>query len=535
MMSTPAHIIGDSGYDDAFQVNQALSICLKSWLGDYIETTLSKGVSFPVFLCAAKVVCMPYYMLLALFYFFAAAVFVAALRDEVKNSWVRLGMYLFLIYNPVSFSGDVTARIYRNAICYPAVLLTTAAMIGAYLRKDKGGKSYVLWLALTGFSFTFFYYIREDSVWLVPMAGAVTVLIILWNVFRKKKSIKRIAALAVPYIIFLCISLGYMAMNHRFYGAYIINDRTGGEFAEITEKLLKVEEGRVADKTIWVSRETFRRTMEECPSVSGYADTLVDYYNIWSTTEGTRGDLYVWALRQGLYDVLDIESAAELQDASRLISDEIDRAFEEGRLHKTDLIYLSSQTRGLEKAEVSAFIGGALKNWLDVVTYKCVTFSGPQQATGSESEIRLMEAMTGAHGLKGINSEGDEDSMVNLQSRVYKVNNGLIRLYALINKLLIVMAGIGQVVLVVAYFRKRTWRSFDRAVIPLGVLLSSFVLVLGVSFMVEWIGYAGLWFYSSGTPVLVSIFEILSVYWGTKNIIDSNQLFDKKCEMSENN
>ena len=146
-----------------------------------------------------------------------------------------------------------------------------------------------------------------------------------------------------------------------------------------------------------------------------------------------------------------------------------------------------------------------------------------------------MEAMTGAHGLRGVNSEGDEDSMINLQSRVYKVNNGLIRLYALINKLLLVLAGIGQILLVIVYFKKRTWRDFDRAIIPLGVLLSSFVLVLGVSFMVEWIGYAGLWFYSSGTPVLVSIFEILSVYWGTKNIIDSNQMIKKKFDTTENN
>lgn len=513
MVSTPAYLIGNSGYDDAFQVNQALQICVGNWLDEYCVTTLSKGISFPVFLCLAKLLCMPYFMLLGIFYCASAAAFLTACRSEIKNPWAKLVIYAYLISNPVGFSGDVTQRIYRNAILYPTVLLVISAFIGAFLRKDRPKKEYVPWLVLSGAAFTFFYYIREDSVWLMPMVIAVAVLIAVWSLMHKKNR-KRLVLLVIPVMIFFGVTVAYKAVNYKVYGEFIICDRTDGYFAEVTEKFLQVEEGQSDDKTAWVSRETLTKIIEECPSLKEGEDLILGYYNSWAGEDNIKGDLYVWALRDAFQEMGHFSSADELQRFSKQVCEEMDCAFEEGRLHENGRIFLSPQARGLERDEISGFLKHALRNWYDEITYKCATYTGLTPAVGSESEIRVMEAMTGAHGIRGINSEGDEDSLGYMQGYIATISYKAERGYIVMHKLILVIAVLCWLLLLVNYIRKPDWNGFEKIIVPFGLLLNTIVLEIGLAFMVEWLGYLGIWFYSSGILPLLSVFEILSIYGG---------------------
>jgi hypothetical protein len=534
MLSTPAYIIGNAGLDDAGQVGQAAAMCARNWLGDYNYTTLTKGAVFPFFVSLARLLCMPYYMLLALFYFLAAIVFVVAVRKEIVNKWLRLIIYLFLIYNPVGFSGDVTQRLYRNALCYPAVLLLVSCLIGLYIGLERSKKEYALWLTGTGLSLSFFYYIREDSIWMLPMTGAVIVLSALKILFKNTKSDsgntdidnntskyliskKRVFFLICPIIIFICITGCYMLINHHFYGVYTINDRTGGAFGKLTEKLLLIEDGCMDDTRIWLSRETLKKAIEVSPTLKDKdGDIPIEYYNLWSNDKGTPGDLYVWALRCCFSDIGYCSNAAELEDYCKKINEELDQAFKDGRLKKRDAIFLSGHAKGRNSEELGKLFKSAFSNLMDVSLYRRVTGSGLIPAAGSDAEIRFMESMTLAHGIRQNDENGTEDKLLTISIYICNINNGFIKLYGYITPFVMIIALILYLVIVINYILKRSWENFDKVIIPLGMVLSAYILEVGVSMMTDWIGPAGLWFYSSGVLPLSSIFQILCIYWGVK-------------------
>ncbi|MBR4456090.1 MAG: hypothetical protein IKS32_07680, partial [Solobacterium sp.] len=94
----PFYLLGDSAYDDYYQVNSAASILRGEWLGEYSFITLTKGISYPLFLAAANVLGISYPVLLGLFYAFSSFLFCRAMAEQEQRIEVLSLFYLFLLF-----------------------------------------------------------------------------------------------------------------------------------------------------------------------------------------------------------------------------------------------------------------------------------------------------------------------------------------------------------------------------------------------------------------------------------------------------
>ena len=84
-LSIPIEALANADHDDLLQVNQGCFLFAGQWLGPYNSRTLSKGMSFPLFLAVCKWLCLPYGLGLALFYIASILFFLRAVRSLVKN------------------------------------------------------------------------------------------------------------------------------------------------------------------------------------------------------------------------------------------------------------------------------------------------------------------------------------------------------------------------------------------------------------------------------------------------------------------
>lgn len=92
MMRTPIYALANYKHDDLLLVTLAQHLQEGEWLGPYNNLTLVKGISFPVFLALCNRFCIPYLFGMGLFYTGAVILFVTAVREQISNRWVQLGI-----------------------------------------------------------------------------------------------------------------------------------------------------------------------------------------------------------------------------------------------------------------------------------------------------------------------------------------------------------------------------------------------------------------------------------------------------------
>lgn len=108
-------------------------------------------------------------------------------------------------------------------------------------------------------AFPFFWYLREDSIWLLPLYIVATIctffgmivqnqplgtsmkegLHTFWHLLRKtnkQKLVGNLLLLIAPILLTLGESLAISKMNQNYYGIFTTNDRTKTSFAKLTEK-----------------------------------------------------------------------------------------------------------------------------------------------------------------------------------------------------------------------------------------------------------------------------------------------------------
>lgn len=395
---------GDSGlYDDVYLLERAASILNGEWLGEYNYVTLIKGASFPLFVVLSNLLCMPYSMLLGLFYIASAGIFCYALRYITDNKWAALLGYLYLIFSPISFDINVSQRLYRNAIIFPSVLFVIGCILLVYYKRKEKSASQLPWLALLGVSFSFFYYIREDSFWLLPFFVCALIITAIWYIwfsgYEKKEIIKRCAMLILPICIFLGSMTAYGAVNYWFYGESNINDRSGGSFATLTGNMIRIQDETNADLDFWITRDTLDRITDECPSLTPNKDVIMFQYDAWAANNpqddgNVRGDWSVWAFREAI-NRLGVYADAQTQEAFyRKVNDELLTAVEEGRLSFDDALHFTTQSRGIYGWEIPGFVRDTLKNAYEVLTFKNAMTVLPE-STGEDAVIRFMDSIMG--------------------------------------------------------------------------------------------------------------------------------------------
>ncbi len=529
-LTLPLDALGNAVHDD---MNQALAsdyLYRGLWLGPFSDMTLIKGISYPLFLAFARRLMIPSPVLLCLFYVLSASLFVYALRDEIRKPALRFVLYLCLLYAPPGFDGDTAQRVYRNVLMYPAVLLVAASLTGLYFA-CRHGKKKLLWLLAAGFGFTFFYYIREDSIYLLPLFICGLLYCFYCGILRDvrkgqrlRAALRRLPQVLVPVLIFVILTLSLRFVNYRAYGEFVTNDRTEGAFAALSGDLLKIEEGRryasgqrrdpeaFRDPTdFWVTDETIRAAMEVSPTLASIEKEVFSQRETWGTLDkDLPGDMFTWAMRSALTDAGYFADGKAMQAFCAAAHEEISAALKDGLLTRAPGLYFSSSSRGITASDLPYYLAKAAKNLWRLGTYPLAAPS-LNAGTGTPEQIRFLEVAGGMHAIypDGVLSEGS-DYALGAYSQPAALARLIIRLYRLASFAVLPLAFLAFVWNLVTAVRRKRWECSSYAVLAAGFLLTAYVLSFGLSLFTEWLPDHRLYYYGSAAPALIFAFAVIS-------------------------
>lgn len=391
----PISLLTNQEHDDALLFRYAENLIDFNWLGEYDSKTLVKGASYPLFIALCHWLHIPYTLGYGLFNVGSAFLFITALKKRFPNKIPLYCIYLLLIYAPYTFSSAVGLRAYRMAIVPFTVLLVFGCIIGLYLRKEQSPKSLIPWSVGAGISLGYFWFIREDSIWILPFTAVV--LIILAVCVIKEKSailtkIKKLILTVVPVVGILVAILSVCILNYHYYGVFTTNDRSSGEFGKMMGYLYSVEDEN-APANVWVSHDVLEEAMEVSPTLNSIREEIETYYNAWGGGGAIKGDIIAWSLRDAATEAGYYQNAAETEAFYAQVNQELEQAFQDGRLQEDDTIRFSDSTEGIRLEQIPNMLYQSIKQ-----TVKMSLFYDTEPAVpysiGTPSNIERAEVLT---------------------------------------------------------------------------------------------------------------------------------------------
>lgn len=532
-------ILADQRYDDRMMFENAGNLINGVWLGDYNSYTLSKGISYPLFLVLARKLFLPYSALLSLLQAAGAGLFVQALSLRLQNPYGRAALYLLLLFSPVSLTLLVTQRLYRMAIVPGMVLLVFSGMIGLTLRKDQPLKRQLPWALLTGFALAFFWQIREDSVWIMPFIAVMTVwnigyvILVLHNRISRKQILLHCLVLILPMFLLFVGNSGIAAINALHYGVFLTNDRTEGSFAELMSLFYRLESDTTVSSDIWISRDTIAKAENVSPTLQQLCPLLDTYVEDWATANGEiPGDHFSWVLRDAVQDSGYAEDAVSAQNFYNSVFSELLTAIDQNELSlKQDgAVYFSSQSRGVPVGEIPGILSDALQNIWKIAGYTDCALSSSARSAGRLSDIRRMEAFTSCLAVYPTLSQfqaTEYDSIANetlydfnevYSSGIVSLLNRITSVYRLLGRPVFLAALLCFCILTFRVLREilhKNIKDLELWILGCGLLLSAILLRFGCGLFTTWFTEDMQKFinsfYSCGVYILLQMFKYLII------------------------
>lgn len=527
-LTIPIEALGNTPHDDQLLVTIGDNLSKGCWLGEYSNTTLVKGISFPVFIAVCKWLCIPYNFGLALFYIASILIFIWAINPVLKNSYVKAIIYLFLLYSPAMLSKSTQQRAYNMALIPSGILLVTGCFIALFIRREKEWKQLLLWSLMAGISFTFFWYIREDSIWLLPFVlGAVIITLICR--FKRKESWKKklifFVIMIFPFLIYQGVTKSISAMNQKIYNTPLVNERTDSLSADMIAELIRMEAPEVrAD--VWVSRDTVEKAMSLSPALESIRESIDEVYNSgWAIDGEISGDIIVWALRDAVADAGYFTDGKTSEEFFRKVHEELLQAYEKGAYEKQEGIYFSSICNAFVFSDdFLPTIGRALKNWkwqLFIEGTEVEIFAG----SGTPQQIRYMEAVTGSPVVFPNNDAFVYDPVGTASQRAVVYGQYLLKLYRLMTYILVPVSMIAYLWLtfsMIGKMRKKQYMEWYLWLITTGIIGCSAILNVEVSWFTTYLGSAEshIYHYTTGVLTMIQLVQVFTVLWLIKKITD---------------
>ena len=532
-------ILADQRYDDRMMFENAGNLINGVWLGDYNSYTLSKGISYPLFLVLARKLFLPYSALLSLLQAAGAGLFVRAISLRLQNPYGRAALYLLLLFSPVSLTLLVTQRLYRMAIVPGMVLLVFSGMIGLTLRKDQPLKRQLPWALLTGLALAFFWQIREDSVWIMPFIAVMTVwnigyvILVLHNRISRKQILLHCLVLILPMFLLFVGNSGIAAINALHYGVFLTNDRTEGSFPELMSLFYRLESDTTVSSDIWISRDTIAKAENVSPTLQQLCPLLDTYVEDWATANGEiPGDHFSWVLRDAVQDSGYAEDAVSAQNFYNSVFSELLTAIDQNELSlKQDgAVYFSSQSRGVPVGEIPGILSDALQNIWKIAGYTDCALSSSARSAGRLSDIRRMEAFTSCLAVYPTLSQfqaTEYDSIANetlydfnevYSSGIVSLLNRITSVYRLLGRPVFLAALLCFCILTFRVLREilhKNIKDLELWILGCGLLLSAILLRFGCGLFTTWFTEDMQKFinsfYSCGVYILLQMFKYLII------------------------
>lgn len=310
---TPVTVLLGAGTqaDDRLFASAALYLAAGRWLGPYGAYTLAKNPGYPMILAFCGVTHIRYQLFLMGLQALACLAFAIALRPRIGSRWVRVIVYLALLYTPLLFTTAYFRRIYRDGMVIPFAILSLSAYIGWYLRRKVPVRGQLPWAVAAALGLVPLSLIKENFSWVLPLVLVCSlVMAIGWlaDARRERRGLRgpaaRVVLLALPLALVWAASAAVSHVNYERYGFYGTNERFSGSFARVCSDLSGIDAGK-KNEGVWVSRKALGSAMGASPTLAMINESIQASWDEWDETFDGRevyGDLAYWALRQGYYD-----------------------------------------------------------------------------------------------------------------------------------------------------------------------------------------------------------------------------------------
>jgi len=328
--------------DDQYILGLADSLLDLKWLGKYNSVTLTKGIFSPLFIIFSNFLGIPLLISQSLFYVGACVLFVYVIRKNViKNDWINIILFLIILFNPVLYSKSLL-RIYRDHIYSSLLIYLVACAFGIFFNYKEKPKKIIGYMLGFGFSVTAMAICREESIWVAPFVLGSSIITILFILLDKqvKDKFKKISLYILPIIIYAVTIVIICFINYKYYGKFMKNEFSSSTWKNFLKAVSSVDVEKTY-LTVPVTREARQKLYEVSPSFKELEPYFEgDAGDGWALNGAIPGELeagwFQWAMvditeRAGYYT-----NAKTSNDFFKKITDEVNAAYDDGRLKKED-------------------------------------------------------------------------------------------------------------------------------------------------------------------------------------------------------
>jgi len=396
------HTNGTSPHDNMLFINYAKSILESNWLGEYNEYTLIKGPVYSLFLALCNLLNLPYLTGLGVLYSLATVYFVLVLKKIFHNKVLLLIIYAFILFSPSMFSVEYTTNVYRNAIIPPFVIFVFASFFSFYLNRFSNNSSYLKSAIASGVALLLFWYVREDSIWILPYVIGVIVVTVISIALNRKKiiSFKKKFLISIVPVLVLIIGTNLLCFtNYIYYGLYDTSDYKSSNYAKVVKEIRAIEQDE-SFPYVWVNHSTIEKLYEVSPTFATIKPQMEAQYTstwqLWGTGKDDgeiEKDYIFWALRDA------VAAAGYYRDAKVTnrfygeILNEINLAYEQGRLQKAAGINIGVGV-STKNLNISMLIDKCVEGVKWITNYEHITVDNAI-SSGNINNLRLTESITG--------------------------------------------------------------------------------------------------------------------------------------------
>ena len=332
---------GEAEVDDELMFYAAKSIGRGEWLGPYSWATIAKSMGFSVWLWLLHSLFIPYLIGNQLLYGGACVLAANALEPVFCKRSTRFLVIFVLWFSPFA-TAQFTLRVYRDSILPALILYAFSGVVGFCLRVARNWKESIRYAVAGGLFTGFARLVRDDVIWIYPFVICATLAYILFVLFGKnvqdkgKRTVSTVLSLAVSFTVPVLL---FCAMNYKYYGVFLINESSDSDFTAAISAMQRADMD-LPHAGIAVCHDTRDRLYAAVPEMAELGRTLENgsYYHGygWQDLEEFNSGGFFWAVRRAAFDAGLTDNAREAKEYYRSLADEINKAFENGRLEENE-------------------------------------------------------------------------------------------------------------------------------------------------------------------------------------------------------
>lgn len=499
----PMFYVENFAYDDALMIKQANSLFNGDYLGDYNTFTLVKGFFFPLVIAVFHFLHIPIGIGLSVLYILACTFFCFQIRDIFNDKkWIYI-LYIFLLFNPISFASETFERLYRNSIGPTQILFLLGFLYGVY--KSKNNKELLLNLIGTGFILISFILTREDFIWIIP---AVFITFIVYII--KNKNLKSLCLLVPIFIVFISLNIT-SSINKNYYDIKVNNELNESNFKKTYLEIVKIKPDKIVNRVsipksslekAYTLSPTFKKLKEDIDylyEVGGenYKDEIPDGYLFWL--------LRITAAEHGYY-----ENALKAEEFWGKVYEELSTNLDKVETRTVlPSIFLSPIT----KDNFSKFCKELPKMYFYVLSYNDVkTFSYDDLKKSKNSVVYNHNPNSKNYDFYKHYTAvimNDVNGTADINKTYYKGVSGVFNIITFIYKYLSIVINIfGLISFVILIVKKQ----FKNLLMPIIVFASFITLLCGVTYTHVSAFEAMRYFYLGPAYILLITFSIMCIY-----------------------